>query len=110
MKFIKKVRPLGNLFDSEHEYWELQGGFIATVSAEHNDNIVSILINDNDKNNYLPPVERCRKEEQFARKIQKKINNIKIDYGIDAVYMICSKDQLMDVLTEIERHINNQDW
>lgn len=111
MKLIKKEqRPKGTLLEKNYEYWDLGNAFIAEVGIYNQENTVHICL-CNESNIYiLSPAERCIKDEIFARKIQKKIDNIKIDYGIDAVYMVCSKDQLMEVLAEIERHINNQQW
>lgn len=111
MKLIKKERFAKDTFTfgSNCEYWDLGNGFVVDIeSYDHDANNIWICLHNENDSRILSPAERCTKDEIFARKIQKRIDNIKIDYGIDAVYMICSKDQLKDVLTEIERHINNQ--
>ena len=108
MKLIKKEqRPKGTLLEKNYEYWDLGNAFIAEVGIYNNENTIHICLYNENNIHTLSPAERCIEDEKFAHKIQKEIKNIKIDYGIDAVYMICSKDQLKDVLTEIERHINN---
>ncbi len=111
MKFIKKERFPKNsfTFGSSCEYWDLGNGFIADVeNYDDEEDVIHICLHNENNICTLSPAERGIKDEKFARKIQEKIENIKIDYGIDAVYMICSKNQLESVLTEIERHINNK--
>ena len=107
MNLIKKEQLSKKMLDMSCEYWDLSNGFIAEVDND-GENMLSIyLYNDNDIYN-LAPAERCVKEEKLINELQDKIKNINKKYWIDAVYMSCPKDQLMDILTTIEQHINNQ--
>ena len=114
MKFVKQDQLKGTLdeeFSSDRGFWDLGNEFISYV--KHHDekderNETYITVHNKNDLRILSPAEREIKEEKFAREIQKKIENIKIECVIDAVYIVCSKDQLMDVLTNIEQHINNQ--
>jgi|GEM_PF-6045136 hypothetical protein len=113
MKLIKTER-FSSIVDvrlnESCECWDLGNKVIANIFSYDNDpdNIVLSLHDRNDDARALSPAEREIKEEKFAREIQKKVKNIKIECVLDGVYMCFPKNQLMDVLTEIEQHINNQ--
>ena len=113
MKLIQKELCSKNMLDKmlnkNCEYWDLGNEFIAEVGGfDNNDEfMVSIYVYNKNSIHNLSPSERWIKDDKFAHEIQKNIQTIEIGYGIDVAYISCPKDQLTDVLTEIERHINN---
>lgn len=108
MQLINKEQIPDGIFKNEiHEYWDLGNGSIAIVHDCGKDTVTIFLPEKNNDIVKLSPAERFIEDEKFARKIQKNIQTIKIGYGIDVVYIDCHKNQLIDVLTTIEQHINN---